>query len=560
MIAALVQTNAAGFFNLPSGSYTCLHTTDQVYITATQGNPGLASGTNNAALVMVSALGSCGNISSLGSVSINEVTTAAAAWALAPFANSYTAIGASATNSLGITDAMLNAQLLANPTTGLPPTLPSTLAVVPGKLYALADVLASCVNSDGATACQPLFTAATPTNGTAPADTFTAALNIVKNPGQNPSGVFNVIGGQPPYPTSLSQAPYDWTMSISVSGGGLTEPTALGIDASGNVWVGGEAGVLAEFSPQGAPLSGSGFGVGDLEEVFGLTIDPSGNIWVSNAQASYNNGGSIAKFLGSNSGTPGAFVNNGTANTAFYDSSIDYPVALSADTNGHIFIANYGDSTVTTYNSSGSPIATSLGATDDNFPIALAADSTHGVWIANNGDNTVTHVDQYGNILANPACCNGANGIAVDALGNAWVSNYYSDSFSEVSATGSILINGTTLAHGASNIVGAGYTSDPAGIVIDAAQNVWIANYRGESFSEVSGANSTNPGTMLSPAYGYGYSGAHPTNPLLVLPNSIAADASGNIWVADYGNNNVIMFLGLATPTVTPVQPIPAAP
>ncbi len=46
---------------------------------------------------------------------INERTTAAAAWALAPFASSATTIGATATNTLGLTNAFLDAALLSQP-------------------------------------------------------------------------------------------------------------------------------------------------------------------------------------------------------------------------------------------------------------------------------------------------------------------------------------------------------------------------------------------------------------------------------------------------------------
>jgi hypothetical protein len=559
MISGLVQTAADGSFNIGYGAgaydYSCVHSTDQVYLTATQGNPGLASGTNNAALVMMAALGNCGNLSAATYISINELTTVAAAYALAPFAAGYAGIGSSSTNSAGIANAMLDAQLITSSYTGAPPTLPSNLSVTTGILTALADVIATCINSDGTAACQPLFAAATPTNGATPTDTFGAALAIVKNPGQNPAGIFNLIPSQPPYPTTLSETPYDWTMALTVTGGGINSPTALDIDANGNIWVGNYYGVLAEFSPQGTPLSGSGFGIGVLNEVYGLTIDTNGNIWVANEQSNPNGGGSVSKFLGSNSATPGTVVFNGPYSN-FWDPSIDFPVALSADTNGDIFIANYANSSSTAYSTSGATIGAGLGSSYAAFPVAVAADNSHGVWIANLGDDTVTHVDQNGNLLANPNCCDGANGIAVDAYGNAWVANYYGNSFSEVSSAGVTLINNAP-------VVGPAYSSYPAGISIDAAQNIWIANYRGESFSEIAGANAITPtttGTMLSPVYGYGFSGLRPASPLILLPYGIVPDRSGNIWISNFGNNNLVMFFGIASPTATPVQPTPAAP
>ena len=571
ILGAPVLTNSNGEFSIDSGSgssavydYTCAHPADQVYIVAIGGNPGLSpSSTNNSALAMMTALGNCGNLNYNSFIAINEITTAAAAWALAPFMTGYADVGASSTNAKGIANAMLDAQLLANSATGKVTTLPSNLSIESGKLLAMADILATCVNSDGTTACSTLFSAATPTGGTTPTDTLTAALDIVKNPGQNPGGVFQVLPGAPVFPTTLSQAPNDWTMTLSVTGGGVSAPTGLGVDSGGNVWVAGHTGVLSAFSPQGVPFNSTGFGTTFLNESYGLAIDTSGNVWVDSAQSSVNGQGSISKFLGSGSATPGTVVMNGSS-TSFYDASLDFPTGLSADTNGDIFIANYYNDSATAYTSAGAVLSpTGLGYSDATFSTAVAADSNHGVWIGNSEGSTVTHVAANGTIISNLSCCDGSNGIATDSAGNAWITNFYSDSFSVVSSSVSSSPEDAVLINSGS-VVGAGYTSQGAGVAVDAAQNVWIANYGGESISELAGIHSVSPstalGAMLSPAAGYGYTTANGTSPLLLQPYSIAPDVSGNLWVSNHGNNNLVMFFGLAAPTKTPVRPVPVAP
>jgi len=564
---APVLTGSNGTFSISSGSgssvvydYTCVHPTDQVYIVATGGNPGLSpSTTNNGALVMMTALGNCSSLNSNSYISINEITTAAAAWTLAPFMTGYATVGASSTNATGIANAMLDAQLLANSSSGGVATLPTNLSIESGKLTALADILATCVNSDGTSGCLPLFSAATPTGGTAPTDTLAAALDIVKNPGQNPGGVFHVLPGTPVFPTTLSQAPNDWTMTLSVTGGGLSSPTGLGVDSGGNVWVAGHTGVLSAFSPQGTPFSSTGFGTAFLNESYGLAIDTSGNVWVDSAQSSANGQGSISKFLGSASGTPGTVVMNG-ASTSFYDASLDFPTGLSADTNGDIFIANYYNDSASAYTSAGTVLSpTGLGYPDASFSTVVAADSSHGVWIGNSDGYTVTHVAANGTIISNLSCCQGSNGIATDSAGNAWITNYYGNSFSIISSSISSSPEDAVLLDGGS-VVGAGYTSDGSGVAVDAAQNVWIANYGGDSISELAGIHAAAPhslGDMLSPASGFGYSAS---TPLLSQPYTLAPDASGNLWVSNYGSNKIVMFFGLATPTKSPVRPTPIAP
>jgi hypothetical protein len=301
MLRQPVLSVTGGGFTIRT-DYTCgdnsggqpITSSNQVYLVATGGNPGV--GSNNAALTMVTALGPCSGLSSMNSIFVNEMTTVAAAWALAPFATSALDIGASSSNTTGLTNAFLDADLLVDPATGAVPTLPGNLSVETSKLSALADALASCVNSNGGTACTPLFTAAT--ERSVPTDTFTAALNIVKNPGKNVAKVFDAIGTYVPFSTSMTTPPNDWTMSLTVTGGGLNSPTALAIDAEGNVWVTNLNGPLSAFEPQGTPMSNTGFTGGDFAESYGLTIDINGDVWVANNLGGSNGTGSVSKFYG----------------------------------------------------------------------------------------------------------------------------------------------------------------------------------------------------------------------------------------------------------------------
>ena len=540
MLLIAVTSNALGAFTI-TGDYTCPHATDQVLLVAQGGNPGLTPGSNNPALTMVAALGPCGNLAATTFTSINEITTVAAAWALSPFLSSATTVNNTPSNPTGLANAFLNTRLLADPTSGALATLPIGRTVESGKILALANSLAACVNSSGGTSCTPLFTAATPLAGTAPTDTFTAALNIVKNPGNNVAAIFAAGSSVAPYPTALTQAPSDWTMSLSVTGGGLDDPAALAIDAPGNIWVASYNGVLSSFSPQGVALSPTGYGLGTLSESLGITIDPSNDIWVSseNQPAHGSTNGSIAKFQGALDATPGQLVG------VFYDNTMEYPSALAADTNGDIFVSNYYSSLAETYSNQGALLASNLGAGYTSFPLAIAADSTHGLWLANGGDGTITHIDSNGSVVAHPQCCDGADAIAVDALGNAWAANYYGSSVSEIGASGTLV---------QAPFTGGGIDS-PAGIAIDGAQDVWVADYPSGTLTHLAGNRTgVTAGAALSPAAGFGRDAG------IVDAAALAIDPSGGIWVADGGRHVVVEFFGLASPTKTPLDPTPSAP
>ena len=560
LLNTTVNSGPDGSFTITS-DYSCPSATAQVYLVATQGNPGLGSGGNNPALAMMAPLGSCGNVSSAQFISINEVTTVAAAWTLAPFTQDITHIATSSTNSRGLANAFLNSQLIVDTSTGnTPTTLPSNLTTETGKIYALADAVASCINSDGTTGCAPLFSAATPVNGSAPTNTWDALINIVKNPGNNVAGVFSAIGPQPPFPTTLAQAPNDWTLSLTVTGGGVASPESLAVDSQGNVWVADFNGLLSAFNPQGTPISSAGFGSGLLSEDFGLTIDPSDNIWVTiEEQPSHNSTrGSVVRFSGvSSGGTLGT-------STLFSDNSINFPYAVAADSNGSIFIANYSVTGSTTNlvtlnpaTSAYTPVST---GGQIGFPVALAADTAHGVWITgtSGGGASIAHVDASGNIIFSSDCCGPVGGVALDSSGDVWLTDSQ-DSDAAGDSGGAVTEfdpNGNTL-HA---FVTAGGITNPSHVAVDAAQNVWITNLHtnnpgpNESISEVAGSNSNSPGSAISPGTGFGRDAG------LLLPYSLAIDPSGNLWVSNTGGNSLVMFFGLAAPTKTPLPVTPQAP
>ncbi len=548
-----VITDANGYFTI-TGDYSCPTANTQVYIVATGGNPGLASGTNNPALVLMTALGSCYNLqNNTPFVTLNEVTTAAAAWALAPFMTSYTNVGASSTNSAGIINAFLDAQLIANAGTGTAATLASNLTTEPNKLYALADALAGCVNSDG-TGCSLLFNAAKPAGGTAPSNTLNAALNIVKNPGQNVAAVFAAISGVPPFATTYTQAPNDWTMSLTITSPQMLLPTALDIDANGYVWMVGQEGILDEYGPQGTVVNDLNYVDGYLNESFGLTVDTNGYIWVTDFQSNADAAGAVVLFYGSNTSSPGSPV------TYFDDNSVQYPDAIAADSNGDVYDANSYSSSGSIYNTSG--VISGFLGTNYNYatdPQAIAVDSSHGFWLSD-GDNTVSHYNSSGGVLGYVNCCEESYGIATDAGGNLWVANYADSTYSEVTTTNSVPVK----------LKSGGGVYYPAGVAVDAGQNVWFTNYRGMTISEIAGnggtvlSGTTTPlaaGTPISPSTGtYGGNGGYGLDASLSLPLAIVPDSAGNIWVANEGNNDLVMFFGLATPTKMPVQPTPTAP
>lgn len=549
LLTANVITNTNGEFNVDAG-YNCASSSTEVYLVATGGELS-ASDTENNSLQLMAALGGCGSIVSGSSIVMNEVTTVAAMAALAPFYSTGGSVGVTSTNAIGLSNAFQTAANLANVSNGSSPgkiSSEASLVVSTAKLNTLANALSACAAS--AATCTSLFSAATST-GSVPTNTLDAIYNILRHSGSNVAAVFALASGSAVYTPALGTAPPDWMLYATLSGGGVNSPTSLAIDSSGNLWVADYCssssctGAVSAFAPSGVPLAASGFTGGGLFESWGLTITASGNVWAANwaSTGGVNNGWGTLTEL-SSAGT----VLSGS--TGEYSGGVSWPIALAADPNGNLWVANYwssGGETVTLLNSAGTPLSGSSGwgAGKLVLPTTIAVDANHNAWVGGqDGNSFVSRVAADGSSTVNYPCCNGPSGIAADSNGNLWISNFYGNDVSVLTTAGVLSASGIT----------APSMAYPQGIAIDGAGNVWVANYYSGTLAELAGADSGSVGSVLSPASGYG------TDASLQKTYAIAIDASGNLWVSNFGNSTLTQFIGVAAPVKTPLAGPPQQP
>jgi hypothetical protein len=213
------NTLPVGSFTI-SGDYTCPSFTTPVYLTATGGNPGLTSGTNNSALTLVAALGQCGLLNPSSYIIINEVTTVGAVFALAPFIGAG-GVGSDSGGTGAIANASNSVRNLVNNSTGTALSTSSGGQTVPqARIDTLANILVPCVNSTGptSTACTSLFSAVTPSGGTAPTTVLGAILDIALNPANNVTSIYNLSTANAAFQPAATTAPLLWNVIPSGSG------------------------------------------------------------------------------------------------------------------------------------------------------------------------------------------------------------------------------------------------------------------------------------------------------------------------------------------------------
>lgn len=537
LLSSPPATDSSGAFSVPAG-YTCPTASSQLYLIARGGKPGPAASVNSA-ITMLAPLGACSSIASAGKFTVNEVTTTAGVYALAQFLTPGGNVGATSTNSTGIANAFAKSATLADVSLGTSPgpAFPSNGSSPAPTLNAVANILNACaVAGPSAPACTGLFSATTVSGSAAPNNLLDAALNLIRHPAANAAALYSLSTASAAFAPAIKGPPADWTISVNFTGGGMNTPTGLGIDSAGNVWVANYFNVASEFTNTGTPIYASGITGSGLNASYGLAVDANNNAWIPNEPAG-GNGGSITVF--NSSGQPisgsGGFTAGG----------LDYPVAIAIDTDGSAWAVDNGNSHISHLSSSGASLAGSTGYSDTSFayPAALAIDASHNVWIGNN-DSVVTKAAPNGSQFTTFTCCDDASALAFDQRGNLWIANFYGDSISEISSTGVI---------SAGTFTGGGL-DHPESIAIDGNGNVWIANFQAKALTELAGASSASPGTPLSPASGIGGAAN------LVHAFAMAIDSSGDIWVTNSGSNILTEYIGLASPVKTPLIGLPTAP
>ncbi len=501
----------------------------EVYLVATGGNPG---GGTNANLSLAAALGSCAFLNANAaniSLNIDEVTTVAAAYALAPFAADAQHIGASGSFPTGLVNAFNNATVLASNTTGAAggDNLPTGVTVPVAELNTLANILATCVNSQGtagnSSACNSIFSA------TGATDTFSAAIAMARNPSAPAvTALYSLSNASAPFQPSMtgSSAPNDFSVAISIANANLATPYAIAIDGSGNAWVTNEGGsTISEFSATGAAVNS--VAPTGLIGAKGIAISRNGVVWVANTAG--------------NSAYALTFSGSTLSNTATYPAStfsLSAPSAVAVDSGGNAFFTNFNGNSVTGISSAGALISGSpfTGNSSITVPSGIALDTAGNLYVTSGSGSVIelTNAGAY-NATLNDGTLQGPVSVALDGLNRVYATGFTTGT--AISGALSEFSGGTP-----STVSPVTFGLTPTlGVATDGSNAIWVVN------------NATNSGLFK---YSYGAAQAtaqFASGSALVLPVGVAVDSSGSIWVTNSGGNTVSKFIGLATPVTTPL-------
>ncbi len=338
------------------------------------------------------------------------------------------------------------------------------------------------------------------------------------------------------------------------------------------------------FAGGGGPATSAQIG-----NITALTVDGAGDLFLADTT---NNvvwevaaaTGSIAIVAGN--GTPGFSGDGGLATSA----QLNYPNGVAVDGSGNVYISDTFNNVVREVSASTGLIKTVAGMPGQfgfpghtgnggpataaylSIPQGLALDSSGNLYIADSGDNAVRVISAATGIItsfagngnygfsgeggpATSASLSSPNALAFDASGNLYIGGETIGRVCEVAKATGILttVAGTGNPYGSSGDGGPATSAEvnPVGLAVDTTGNLYIAN-GSASVRKVSASTGIITKFAGNGYPGYFGDGGSATIAQLQVPQGIAFDASGNLYIADSGNFR-IREVSTPAPTATPV-------
>jgi trimeric autotransporter adhesin len=328
---------------------------------------------------------------------------------------------------------------------------------------------------------------------------------------------------------------------------------------------------ITTFAGNGTPgYTGDGGAANscELTHPYGIAIDGSGNVYIAdrgnNCIRKITAGGTITSIVGN--GINAYSGDNGPATAA----ELAGPAGVAVDVSGNVYIGDAGNNRVRKVDNSG--IITTIagngtgGYNGDNIPATdaelsgprgIALDGNGDIYVADPGNNRVRKITLSSGIITTAAgkgtgAYSGDGGpataaelkppyaITFDKYDHLYICDVDNERIRKVSAGIIMTIagNGTAGYTGDNVIAIASELNEPTGMAADASGNLYIADGWNGRIRQINNAGII---TTVAGKGTLGYSGDGGPAALAELndPYGIATDTGGNMYIADYANNRI---------------------
>ncbi|WP_081670981.1 T9SS type A sorting domain-containing protein [Sporocytophaga myxococcoides] len=349
----------------------------------------------------------------------------------------------------------------------------------------------------------------------------------------------------------------------------FASPNGVVVDAQGNLFVADIANhKIRKITPQGivSTLAGSGFsgyldGTGSeamFNTPWGLALDKDGNIFVAEF------GGRKVRKV-----TPEGIVTTVAKSPPVGVQTFYQSTALVVDNTGNIYVADYSwvtkitpDGVVSKLAGSGSGFKDGPGATakfKEITGITIGADNN--LYVVDNGNNRIRKITAQGEVSTYAGSTAGIEngnisvatfsrpyGITIDKEGNMFVSEETSFSIRKISTTGEVSTHAGNGGFGSQDGPAASASFYyPHGIAADSSGNVYVADLSNKKIRKISSEGIVSTVAGVGQANNNAVVDGQGLMARFTMPAGVVTDAMGNVYVAETGRVRKITPAGKVT-------------
>jgi sugar lactone lactonase YvrE len=213
---------------------------------------------------------------------------------------------------------------------------------------------------------------------------------------------------------------------------------------------------------------------------------------------------------------------------AFTTTNVDTPNGIAFDSSGNLYVANDTSNTVSEFSANGAYLGVVISGL--NQPAGIAIDQFGNVYVASNAGGSIIELQPGGQPFVYASGLNGPNGIAFGPNGNLYVACGSNDAIVEIGSSGQqVFASANQIGNGPA---GVGFTalSQPMDIAFDASGNLYVTNFGNDTIQEFS-----STGTAFASSFASNGDPSNPTNAEAIWnPVGLAFDSSGDLFVANY--------------------------
>jgi len=362
------------------------------------------------------------------------------------------------------------------------------------------------------------------------------------------------------------------------------EPACIAASINGDIYVPDSgnnairkittAGVVSTLAGMTGSI-GSADGTGEtarFNSPCGVTVDSAGNLYVADTDNHTIRRITSAGLVSTMAGMVGVLGNNdGPGSYARFS----YPFGVAVDAGGNVYVGDYGNQEIRMITPAGvvstlAGLARTTGTADGtnsvarfNCPSGVAVDGAGNVYVADYLNDTIRKLTPVGTnwvvhtiagLATNAGSADGTNstarfyapyGIVLDSATNLYVTDSSNNIVRKLTPVGTNWVVRTiaglaTNAGSADGLGSAARFNNPAGIAVDNAGNLYVADMYNQTIRKMTPAGTTWMVTTIGGVVGwFGSADGTGSAALFNWPFGVAVDNAGVLYVADTYNNTI---------------------